>query len=113
MSARLTRRQRRADTATRSKPRERGSGVWSTERVGQRLDRFGAAEPLTPKEMQEDWEYLRTHYPRDFTVSAEQAFAWHRAEAAKCLQDKNPGAALFHTLHSSLEWPLLSGRPGQ
>ncbi len=26
---------------------------------GQRLDRSGAAEPLSPQEMQEDWEYLR------------------------------------------------------
>ncbi len=111
MSARLTRRQRRADTATRSKPRERGSAVWSTGRVGQRLDHSGAAEPLSPQEMQEDWEYLRTHYPRDFTVTTEQAFAWHRAEAAKCLAEKNPGAALFHTLRCDLAWPLLSGRP--
>jgi eukaryotic-like serine/threonine-protein kinase len=78
---------------------------------GHRLDRSGAAEPLPPQEMQEDWEYLRAHYPRDFTVTAEQAFAWHRAEAAKCLQEKNPGAALFHTLHSGLDWPLLSGWP--
>jgi hypothetical protein len=61
--------------------------------------------------MQKDWEYLRARYPRDFTVTAEQAFAWHRAEAAKCLQEKNAGAALFHTLHSGWEWPLLSGRP--
>ena len=50
-------------------------------------------------------------YPRDFSVPAEQAFAWHRAETAKCLQEKDPAAALFHTLHSSLEGPLLSGRP--
>ncbi len=81
--------------------------------AGQRLDRSGAAEPLSPQEMQEDWEYLHARYPRDFSVSAEQVFAWHRAEAAKCLAEKNPGAALFHTLHSSLEWPLLSGRRGQ
>jgi len=78
---------------------------------GQRLDRSGAAEPLSPQEMQEGWEYLHARYPRDFTVTAEQAFAWHRAEAAKCLAEKNAGAALFHTLHSGLEWPLLSGRP--
>jgi eukaryotic-like serine/threonine-protein kinase len=78
---------------------------------GHHLDRSGAAEPLPPQEMQEDWEYLRAHYARDFTVTAEQAFAWHRAEAAKCLQEKNPGAALFHTLHSGLDWPLLSGWP--
>jgi len=79
--------------------------------AGQRLDRSGAAEPLSPQEMQADWEYLRAHYPRDFSVTAEQAFAWHRAEAAKRQEEKNPGAALFHTLHSGLEWPLLSGRP--
>ncbi len=80
--------------------------------AGQRLDRSGAAVPLSPQEMQEDWAYLRARYPRDFSVTAEQAFAWHRAEAAKCLKEKNPAAALFHTLHSGLEWPLLSGRPG-
>ncbi len=78
---------------------------------GQHLDRSGAAEPLSPQEMQEDWEYLRACYPLDSTVTAEQAFAWHRAEAAKCPQEKNAGAALFHTLHSGLEWPLLNGRP--
>ena len=26
---------------------------------GQRLDRSGAAVPLSPQEMHEDWEYLR------------------------------------------------------
>ncbi len=86
-----------------------GSG---SRRHQSRLDRSGAAQPLSPQEMQEDWEQLRSHYPRDFSVTAEQAFAWHRAEAAKCLLEKNPGAALLRTLHSSLEWPLLSGRPG-
>jgi len=78
---------------------------------GHRINRPGAAQPLSPQEMQEDWEYLRARYPRDFSVTAEQAFAWHRTEAAKCLQEKNAGAALFHTLHSGLEWPLLSGWP--
>jgi WD40 repeat protein len=79
--------------------------------AGHRLDRYGAAEPLSPQELQADWEYLRARSPRDFTVTAEQAFAWHRAEAEKCLQEKNAGAALFHTLHSGWEWPVLSGRP--
>jgi hypothetical protein len=78
---------------------------------GHRLDRSGAAEPLSGQQMQEDWEYLRARYPQDFTVNAEHVFAWHRAEAAKRLQEKNAAAALFHTLHSSWEWPLLSGRP--
>jgi len=79
--------------------------------AGHRLDRSGAAQPLSPQDMQQDWQDLHARYPRDFTVTAEQAFAWHRAEAAKCLQEKNAGAALFHTLHSSWEWPVLSGRP--
>ncbi len=78
---------------------------------GQRLDRSGAAEPLSPQEMQEYWQDLHAPYLRDFTVTVEQAFAWHRAEAAKCLAEKNAGAALFHTLQSGLEWPQLSGRP--
>ncbi len=98
------------DVSLEERPRPTGCGSPSCSPAN-RLDRYGAAEPLSSQEMQEDWEYLRTRYPRDFSVTAEQAFAWHRAEAAKCLAEKNAGAALFHTLHSSLAWPLLSGRP--
>jgi hypothetical protein len=56
-------------------------------------------------------QLLRTKYPQDFTVTPEQALAWHRHQAEACLGEQNPAAALFHSLHGSWEWALLWGWP--
>jgi WD40 repeat protein/serine/threonine protein kinase len=73
-------------------------------------DRFGAL--CTPEQMRQDWNYLRTKYPQDFTVTPAQALAWHRREAAACVKEKNPAAALFHTLHAcDSAWAVPWGMP--
>jgi tetratricopeptide (TPR) repeat protein len=63
---------------------------------GYRMDNHGALVPLAAQELQAGWEVLRARYPADFTVSPEQATAWHRAEADLCLREQNAPAALFH-----------------
>jgi hypothetical protein len=78
---------------------------------GHRLDRHGALEPLSQDEMKQRWQELRAKYPQDFTVTPDQVLAWHRREAEACLKEKNPSAALFHTLHSCWQWHLLTGLP--
>jgi hypothetical protein len=78
---------------------------------GHRLDRFGAAIPLSATEYKATWQRLRARYPADFTVTAEQARAWHRREAASCLQEKNGAAAFMHLLHGYWEGALLNGWP--
>jgi len=35
-------------------------------------------------------------YPQDFTVTPAQARAWHRREAADCINENNAYAAVFH-----------------
>jgi WD40 repeat protein/tetratricopeptide (TPR) repeat protein/predicted Ser/Thr protein kinase len=51
---------------------------------GHRLDPTGAYAPLTAEEFRAAWQTLKAEYPRDCSVSAEQALAWHRHEAAVC-----------------------------
>jgi hypothetical protein len=68
---------------------------------------LAAAKPL-----QKIWQTLRTKYPQDFTVTPAQALAWHRREAEACAREKNPAAALFHTLYGcDLHWSLTWGWP--
>jgi tetratricopeptide (TPR) repeat protein len=63
---------------------------------GQRMDQHGALVPMTTLESHAAWEALRTRYPADFTVSPEQALAWHRREVEACLRERNAPAELFH-----------------
>jgi WD40 repeat protein/tetratricopeptide (TPR) repeat protein len=49
-----------------------------------RLDHTGASVPLTADEFRAAWEALKAKYPQDFSVSAEQALAWHGREAEEC-----------------------------
>jgi WD40 repeat protein len=77
--------------------------LWSSRRV----DDTGALVPLTSEEITQALQKLRTRYPQDFTVTAEQAFAWHRREMADCIRERNPAAAVFHAWHASPEFHLL------
>jgi hypothetical protein len=99
------------DVSTDERPAE--DWVRLTQFFAGKLDRFGGHEPLTPKEMEESWQFLHTKYPQDFTVTPAQARAWHRREAEACEKEKNPAAALFHTLYGcDLNWALPWGWPG-
>ncbi len=50
-------------------------------------------------------------YPK-FTVTPQQVTAWHRREAEACVQEKNPAAALFHTLYGGdPHWAVPCGLP--
>jgi Tol biopolymer transport system component len=96
------------DVSTNPRPAE--DWIRLTQFFAGKLDRFGGHEPLTPKEMEESWNYLRTKYPQDFTVTPAQALAWHQREAESCVKEKNPAAALFHTLYGGdLNWALPWG----
>jgi tetratricopeptide (TPR) repeat protein len=46
-----------------------------------RLDATGTLVPLTNQEMRTAWQLLKAKYPQDFSVSAEEALAWHRHQA--------------------------------
>jgi hypothetical protein len=74
---------------------------------GRRIDATGALIPLTDEERLQAWQKLRPRYEQDFTVTAEQAFAWHRSEMADCLREGNPAAAVFHAWHAVPEWHVL------
>jgi WD40 repeat protein/serine/threonine protein kinase len=78
---------------------------------GHHLDRQGALGPLSPEEQRDALEKLRDKSPSEFSVTAEQARAWHRREAEACVRENNPAAALFHSLHGNPLWPLPSGSP--
>jgi hypothetical protein len=78
---------------------------------GSRLDASGGSQPLSPEELAAAWQTLRAKYPAEFTVTPAQALAWHRQVAEACLREKNAPAALFHALHGSLEWAILTGWP--
>jgi hypothetical protein len=65
---------------------------------------------MSPEKMKSEWEYLRSKYPQDFTVTPAQALAWHRREAESCVKEQNPAAALFHTLYGcDLNWAVPWG----
>jgi WD40 repeat protein len=72
-----------------------------------RIDASGALVPLTAEEFTKAWQKLRARYPQDFTVTAEQAFAWHRREMEDCLRERNPAAAAFHAWHATPEFHLF------
>jgi WD40 repeat protein len=78
---------------------------------GHRLDRLGALVRLSPEEQRAAFQTLSAKYPQDFTVTPAQALAWHQREAEACVREKNPAAALFHTLHGSWAWAVQSGWP--
>jgi WD40 repeat protein/serine/threonine protein kinase len=78
---------------------------------GNRLNKQGALVPLSPQEQRDALETLRAKYPAEFAVTPEQAMAWHRREAEACVKEKNPAAALFHSLHGNSLWPPLPGYP--
>jgi hypothetical protein len=83
-----------------------------TQFIAGEMDRFGAHTPMTPEKTQAEWNYLRTKYPQDFTVTPAQARAWHRREAEECVKEKKPTAALFHVLYGcDLNWSLPWGLP--
>jgi WD40 repeat protein len=77
--------------------------LWS----GHRIDATGGLIHLTAEEFAEAWQKLRPRYPQDFTVTAEQAFAWHHREMVDCLREGNPAAAVFHAWHATPEWHVL------
>jgi tetratricopeptide (TPR) repeat protein len=52
--------------------------------AGHRLDPTGAFAPLTTEEYRAAWQVLKAKYPQDFSVSTEEALAWHRREAEAC-----------------------------
>jgi hypothetical protein len=76
---------------------------------GRRVDASGALVPLTAEEFTQIWQKLHPRYPQEFTVSAAQAFAWHRREMGDCIRERNPAAAVFHAWHASPEFHLLWG----
>jgi WD40 repeat protein len=78
---------------------------------GHRLDKQCALVPLSAEEQHDALDKLRGHCPAEFTVSAEQALAWHRREAEACVRERNPVAALFHSLRGNLLWPPPPIRP--
>ena len=82
------------------RPAEREKWLRLTQFFAGEMDRFGAHTPLSPERMEADWKYLRAKYPQDFTVTSEQARAWHRREAAACVKEKNAFAYLFHLAHA-------------
>jgi dipeptidyl aminopeptidase/acylaminoacyl peptidase len=99
------------DVSTDDHPAE--DWVRLTQFFAGEMDRFGARTPISPVKMQAEWEYLKAKYPQDFSVTPEQARAWHRREAEACEKEKNPAAALFHTLYGcDLSWPLPWGLTG-
>jgi WD40 repeat protein len=77
--------------------------LWS----GRRIDPAGALVPLTAEELTATLNGLRPRYPHEFTVSTEQALAWHRREMADCLREGNPAAAAFHAWHAVPEFHFL------
>jgi eukaryotic-like serine/threonine-protein kinase len=77
--------------------------LWS----GRRIDATGTLVPLTAEEFTQAWQKLNPRYPRDFTVPAKQAFAWHRREMEDCIRERNPAAAVFHAWHAAPEWHVL------
>ena len=98
------------DVSTDERPAE--DWVRLTQFFAGEMDRFGAHTPMSPERMAEEWKYLRAKYPQDFTVTPEQARAWHRREAAACLKEKNAFAYLFHRAHAGdLRLPLARPRP--
>jgi WD40 repeat protein/serine/threonine protein kinase len=76
---------------------------------GCRIDDTGALIPLTPEEITHRWQQLRQRYPQEFTVPAQQAFAWHRREMEECIWERNPATAVFHAWHAFPGFHLLWG----
>lgn len=96
------------------KPDDRPSTDWvllAKLHCAAKQDRFGGMEPLSRDELEKAWTTLRTKYPQDFTVTPEQALAWHRREAEACLKEKNAPAYLFHYIRGHWEWPVVTGWP--
>jgi tetratricopeptide (TPR) repeat protein len=61
---------------------------------GGRINQKGYCEPY-PSALNE-WRDLRAKYPADFTVSPQQAIAWHQKETEECEAAEDWRAALFH-----------------
>jgi len=78
---------------------------------GHRLDDTSGLAPLRYEDYRDTWPVFRAQYPEDFAADPQQALAWHRREAEACVRERNTAAALFHTLHSSPEWWILTGWP--
>jgi WD40 repeat protein/predicted Ser/Thr protein kinase len=78
---------------------------------GHALDRQGALVRLSAEEQRDALEQLRAKAPADFIVTSEQARLWHRREVDASMKEKNPAAALFHSIHANPLWPLLRGYP--
>jgi WD40 repeat protein len=76
-----------------------------------RMDRLGGVQRMSPQDLKSAWETLKAKYPNDFTVTPEQAIAWHRREAEQCLKEGNGPAYLFHAWHAQWEGHVLFGSP--
>jgi WD40 repeat protein/tRNA A-37 threonylcarbamoyl transferase component Bud32 len=76
---------------------------------GHRMDKTGGLTPLRYEAFRDTWPGFRARYPQDFAVAPGRWAAWHRQEAAACVREQSTPAALFHYLHSSPEWWLLTG----
>jgi tetratricopeptide (TPR) repeat protein len=82
------------DVSTDERPAE--DWVQLTQFLAGKMDRFGGHYAMTCEEMKESWNYLLAKYPQDFTVTPEQALAWHQREAEVCTTEENWAGTLLH-----------------
>jgi WD40 repeat protein len=71
------------DLAPDERPKEDLLGLFQMLN-GHRLDPTGGLAPLPGDAFRTAWQVLKAKYPQDFSVSAEEALAWHRHEAETC-----------------------------
>jgi WD40 repeat protein len=70
----------------------------------QRVDATDGLVEVEPSAQRRAIEELRARYPADFAAPVPEVLAWHQREAEASLREKNGPAALFHLLHSRLDW---------
>jgi WD40 repeat protein len=63
---------------------------------GHRLDRSGAASPLSAEEMTLLWQRLRTEHPAHFTITPAEGLAWHRHAALDSLEMSDWYGMVWH-----------------
>ena len=63
---------------------------------GNRIDQWGGFVPLEMNDVTNLWATLKKQYPKNFSISLEQSFAWHDREAKSCESDWHWWAARFH-----------------
>jgi WD40 repeat protein/tetratricopeptide (TPR) repeat protein len=62
--------------------------------ASRRIDRTGGAVTVTPEELRQAWQTLRSKYPRELVSTPEQTLAWYQHEAEECEQARRWSVSL-------------------